>query len=501
MERDASAGSEKSILIRDVTIVDTRDGSLAPNMDVLVTGSRIGKIGASGSIQAVESARTVPASGKYLVPGFLDMHAHAMFSDALPGADRGKTFKLMVAHGITGFREMAGSEKLLSERRILRKEIETGSTIAPEPLIMPGEIINIFPGQALSFFQESGVKGSNPSEAATQEVMRQKEYGADFIKIVNVNREAFFAVQDAARNAGLHVAGHLNPVVSATEASNAGLRAIEHMGPLLSILVDCSSAEETIRKVLTAPLPAPPPSGPPGPAMIRRIVANPTMLAWSRQGVGEGLRFAIKTYSEEKGRALAKTFVRNGTWQVPTLIRIRTMQISDDPIYRNDPNLKYVPPETRAMWMELTEAYIQTAPADTKEAYKELYDQQLRLVKLLKEEGVKMLAGSDMTGIYCIPGFSLHREFRELSKAGLSALEILQMTTLNGAEFLKAEATMGTVDEGKWADLVLLDANPVESAANLEKIDSVVLKGRYFPRIELARMKNDVEDFCTNGQN
>jgi len=112
-----------------------------------------------------------------------------------------------------------------------------------------------------------------------------------------------------------------------------------------------------------------------------------------------------------------------------------------------------------------------------------------------------MLAGSDMTGIYCIPGFSLHREFRELSKAGLSPLEILQMTTLDGAEFLNRASTMGTVDEGKNADLVLLEANPIEYSENLEKIHAVVLKGRYFPKAELERMKGDVESFYGKGRN
>jgi imidazolonepropionase-like amidohydrolase len=334
-------------------------------------------------------------------------------------------------------------------------------------------------------------------------VLKQKEYGAEFIKIVNVNREAFFAIQETAVKVGLHVAGHLNPIVSATEASKAGMKAMEHLGPTLSILVDCSTAEEMIRQRITAP-PSPAPSGPAGPPSletIRRIVANPTMLSWSQPGLGLGLQFAISTYSEEKSRALAKVFAKNGTWQVPTLIRIRTMQISDDPVYGNDPNLRYVAPETRTMWAELTEAYKQIAPEATKTAYKHLYDQQVKLVKLLKEEGGKMLAGSDMTGIYCIPGFSLHQEFRELSKAGLSPLEILQMTTLNGAEFLNREATMGTVTEGKNADLVLLDANPIKNAENLERIHAVVLKGRYFPKGELERMKSEVEGFYAKDRN
>ncbi len=99
---------------------------------------------------------------------------------------------------------------------------------------------------------------------------------------------------------------------------------------------------------------------------------------------------------------------------------------------------------------------------------------------MLKQNGVKMLAGSDFGGIWLIPGFSLHQEFHELAASGFSPLEILQMTTLNGAQFMHREATMGTVDEGKNADLVLLDANPIKDVANLDKIAAVVLKGKYF---------------------
>jgi hypothetical protein len=481
-------------VIKDVAIVNTRDGSLAKGMDVLVKNGRIGKIGKTGSIPSPGAAHTMSAGGKYLVPGFLDMHAHAMYSHALSAIDQQQNFNLMIANGITGFREMSGSKELIAQARLLRQEIEAGTAVAPEPLIIPGDVLNIFPGQMLPIFEGSGEAGADPAEMARIEVTRQKEYGAEFIKIANANREAFFAIQDTAGRLGLHVAGHLNPVVSATEASNAGLKAIEHLGPLLGILLDCSIAEKMIRRKMTAPGPALF-AGPPSLEMIRRIVANPMMLAWSRKGAAAGLQFAIKTFSKKKGRVLSKVFVRNGTWQVPTLIRVRTMEIFNDPVYRNDPNLRYVAPETRAMWQELADEYEQKASGAVKRAFRSLYDLQLELVKLFKEEGVHMLAGSDMTGGWCIPGFSLQQEFRELSNAGLSPLEILQMTTLKGAEFLGREATMGTVEEGKKGDLVVLDANPIESAGNLGKIHAVVLRGRCLPKAELERMKNDVESF------
>jgi imidazolonepropionase-like amidohydrolase len=112
----------------------------------------------------------------------------------------------------------------------------------------------------------------------------------------------------------------------------------------------------------------------------------------------------------------------------------------------------------------------------------------------MKRSGVKMLAGSDLGGIWVIPGVSLHQEFRELAASGLSPLEVLQTTTLNAAEFLRREATMGSVEAGKNADLVLLDANPIDDVANLGKISAVISRGKYFSRAALEMMKSEVAE-------
>jgi imidazolonepropionase-like amidohydrolase len=100
-----------------------------------------------------------------------------------------------------------------------------------------------------------------------------------------------------------------------------------------------------------------------------------------------------------------------------------------------------------------------------------------------------MMAGSDFGGGFVVAGFGLHHEFDLLAQAGLSPLDVLQMTTLNGAKFLGREATMGSVAEGKNADLVLLDANPIASVANLHRISAVVRAGTYYPAGALAAMK------------
>lgn len=121
----------------------------------------------------------------------------------------------------------------------------------------------------------------------------------------------------------------------------------------------------------------------------------------------------------------------------------------------------------------------------------ELYNLYLKLVKTYDSEGVKMLAGTDASGgdVWRTAGYSIHQEFDELGKAGISPLHILRMATLNGAEFLGRTDTMGTVDIGKNADLVLLDANPIGSVQNLHKIDAVIRAGSYHDKKELDSIK------------
>jgi len=132
-------------------------------------------------------------------------------------------------------------------------------------------------------------------------------------------------------------------------------------------------------------------------------------------------------------------------------------------------------------------------PPEERATFRAVYELQLRLTKLFDESGVPMRAGSDMTGAaWEILGLSLHQEFDELGKAGLSPLQILQMTTVNGAEFLGKTANLGAVEVGKIADLVLLDANPIERVAHLHAIAGVVWAGRYYTSTDLETVKNSI---------
>ena len=198
------------------------------------------------------------------------------------------------------------------------------------------------------------------------------------------------------------------------------------------------------------------------------------------------LQRAFDTYSEAKCRALATIFVANNTWNVPTLVRLRTQELADSPEYLSDPALPYIPDASLKEWREVTDRF-HKLPADMRATDREAYQRQMALTKLFDDAGVRMMVGTDGGGQ--APGQSIHQEFDELANAGLSPLKILQMTTLNPAEFLGRTGTMGSIEVGNNADIVLLDSNPVESVQNLHNISGVVRAGFYYSHADLDALR------------
>lgn len=179
------------------------------------------------------------------------------------------------------------------------------------------------------------------------------------------------------------------------------------------------------------------------------------------------------------------------TWQSPTLIREKTNELGDDPTWQEDPNLRYVSEKTLRLWRRTGQKF-RALPASTLTVFHALYDVQLRLTKILADEGVPMIAGSDVTGAsWEVPGASLHQEFDELARAGLSPLKVLQMTTIEAARFLQLD-DLGVVEPGARADLVLLDADPTVDVANPHRVGGVVRAGRHLSRTDLDAIQERV---------
>jgi hypothetical protein len=274
------------------------------------------------------------------------------------------------------------------------------------------------------------------------------------------------------------------------------MRSIEHLGPGVGLLACCSTDQDHLEMAVQATSPRKLPSTK-LPFMetifehiLRRIVINPINIA--KQGDVDVLDLACSTYDQEAALALAGRLAADGTWQVPTLIRSRTIYTCDDPGYRHDPHLRYIAPSTLKSWARASKMFSKF-PDTSRQTFNLVYSTLLQLTKLLDDAGVKMLAGSDACGAaWEVPGLALHQEFDELGRAGITPLRVLQMTTSNAAVFLGTTADMGSVSEGKFADLVLLDADPLNSINNLHGIAGVVRGGRYYDRGRLDSLKEAI---------
>lgn len=450
-------------LIRNINVVDTRTGAIAPQRTVLIEDGRIHHIGTGDEAPAANMGQEIDGSGQYLVPGYLDMHVHAVDeAQHSPGF-----WKLFLAHGVTGVRQMSGSPETLALSRSVNAGRAAGTLDAPEVLMTPG---GLFLGQVSD---EAGGRAF---------VRQQKAAGTDFIKVVAGNRDATLGILDEARAEGLTVAGHLMPALTAQESSERGYHAVEHLGAGLGFLLDCSTQAAQIRREYL--------QGGRRPPFPPTYVLNPR--AYDGAQDAPFYQRVLDTFDGSLCEQVLETFKTYGVWQVPTLIRIRTQDYGDAAEYREEPSLRYLDQATRALWQRVGDDFA-AVPDSAARTLQRYYALQQRVTGLMNSAGVRILAGSDLGGIWLVPGYSLHQEFRELAAAGLTPLEILQASTLSGAEFAGRQDDLGTVEVGKVADLVLLDANPVLDAANLEKIGGLLLRGKYFSRADLEALNGQVQ--------
>jgi hypothetical protein len=455
--------------IVNVAVVDPRDGSITAHQDIRIADGRIAGISATGGPK--QDLPAVDGRDRFVVPGFVDMHAHP-----LNLGDPSAELKLMLAHGITGYRQMSGTPLLLRRRQ------EYASTVdgqAPKLLATPGSVL-------------TPINAGKP-DIAVAEVRRQTHEGADFIKAALITPEVYFAVQAEADRLSIPVVGHLPAGIDVRAASKAGFRSIEHIGPGLGVLAGCSCHEEHLRTATAgSPIKAPPFRIPFADKVaakaIQKIVVNPAQLA--SPATLDATRDAIDSFDEDKARELARQFAADDTWNCPTLIRIKAQQLCDNPQFPADPDLRYVTAKERKAWTSAADAFRQKFNETQRTIFADQFALQLRMVKILDEEGAPLLAGTDAVGAaWVIAGASLHDEFDLLASAGLSPLRVLQTATLNPARFLHHEKNAGTVEAGKEADLVLLDDDPTTAVANLHTVSGVVRGGRHHDTDMLTSLK------------
>ncbi len=461
-----------TLLLDGGTVVDPRDGSTAGDVSIRIQGGRIVEVAGGRATDGESAADRIDVAGKFIVPGYNDMHSHALNLD-----DPSGSLALMLAEGVTGFRQMSGSPALLQRRR--HNALRIGPA-APALLEAPGTILTPL--------------NAGSSRTAAAEIRRQHAQGADFVKVVMTDPDVFMAAVDEAVAVGIPILGHLPEGVDAVAASRAGFCSVEHLGPGSSVWASCSTIDEELRSDASrrARIKMPPFKIPFLEHIVawrmRKVLVNPA--AFTKPIDVERIQRALDTYSADRAAALAAELAQHGTWQVPTLVRLRSMQYAGAEEYERDELLTYLPTRDIKRWRKVTKKY-RALPAEARATYQALYPYQLRLAKLFADHGVPMMTGTD-GGSMMAPGLTLRQEFGELNKAGLTPLKILQMATTDPAEYLGRQDTMGTVEPGRAADLVVLNANPLDSVANLHDIHAVVRAGKYYSAAELADLKGRV---------
>jgi len=440
-----------TLVLQHVSIMDGTGRALQPDQTVVIVGSRIAAIGPVARVKFDKTANVIDAHGKFLIPGLWDMHVHLAGVSADPAWSKDVLLPLLLANGITGVRDMGGDlNALLSWKR----DIESGKLLGPH-IIASGPWLA---GRGRKTPEQYPVANAEEARAAVRDL---KQGGADFIKVISMpSREAFFAVAEEARKQNISFVGHLPFEIGAAEASNAGMRSIEHFlysGFALSF----SSKEEELRKRLA------------------EAERKGDSAAW--EAIAQE---ADRTYSAEKAASLFQSLKKNGTWVTPT---IASLDITSHPEAwkLDDPGLDFVPPSLAKEWRSSFN------DEQMKERAAWLGRQAVNDWKLAGElhcGGIPLLVGSDSLDAFVFPGDSLHRELAELVQAGFTPIEAIQAATRGAAQFLGREKDFGTVEAGKTADLVLLDANPLENIANTRKILGVIHNGDYLDRAALDAM-------------
>jgi hypothetical protein len=436
-----------------VTIVNPQ-GPPQQDMTVVVSAGVIEWIGTADDRRrpARKNELQFDGRGKFLIPGLWDMHTHIAGISADPTWSKNVLLPLLVANGITGIRDMGGDLHALQQ---WRREIASGTLLGPQivaagPMLVPAPP----PGKAKSTDPSLMQVGS--AAEARMAVDLLQEQGADFIKVIQLSREAYFAVAEEAKKDHVTFVGHIPSGVTVSEASAAGQKSIEHI-IYSSLALDCSSQEADLRRRIQE-------------AIVKKDQSDAAVFD-----------DADKSFSPEKAAVLWTTLVRNGTWVTPTLYPISTLahapqQSPDDPL------LAYVPPALQKQWRP------EGAPSPKELAdaawWERQYENDRKLTGEMHRAGVRLLAGSDSLDRYVFPGSSLHHELRELVAAGLTPQETLQTATQNPAEFFSRKDT-GTIAAGQRADMVLLDADPTQKIENTQKISAVVLAGQFLSRKDL----------------
>lgn len=456
VDRLEPSRTNSPLAITHVAVVDVQAARADPLQTVLIEAGRIVARGSDGTLVLPANTQIIDGTGRYLVPALWDMHTHVYaFSPLLD-------LPLYIAFGVTNVRDMQGCPQpddpfiaCAENKRRWTAEALEGKRIAPRIVASTSFMAN-GPGMTRRLKNVPPFFDTSTPEQG-RDFVRHFAGTVEAIKVYDrIPRAAYLALADEARQLKIDVVGHRPHSVSAIEAA-AHQKSIEHARFIL---------HESFA----------------GSAELRETAGSPQ---WR-----EDRRRMLNEHDPQMAQAIFEEMKRNGTWYVPTHLTRWVDAYAEDASVREDSLLRYLHPLMKRQWLEDVDETLARDPSpEARETYREFYRKGLELTGAAHRAGVKILAGTD----YVVAGADLHRELEHLVAAGLTPAEALHAATLAPAEYFGLQLQYGTVATGKIADLLLLNANPLEDIRHTRQIEAVIFNGNLYDRVALDRISSHVE--------
>ena len=455
-----------TVAIRGVTVVDVMDGSLLPGQTVLIAGNRIVAVGKTAAVRIPHNAELVDAAGRYLIPGLWDMHVHSVqaVDTANPSiAAQDWHLPLFLAYGVTGVRNMndGTGDVTLELTNTIKRQLAEGSRRGPPRFLSAGPAVDGDPYLGMS--KKVVVRNAAEARAAVEQLASN---GADLIKVYeNVSREAYFAILDEAKRREIPVDGHLPFRITPKETA-AGQRTVEHPEALAA---GCASEADAERE------------------HFARLLTNYNGPPASEKLLVMQIRHYRALYDSRDPAVCASAFeaYRHNGVAVTADLLVYHHIVHAEQILSDTARMRLVPKTIRRNWENLVKS---KTNRELRAILRPIPALELQNVRLANEAGVVLLAATDVDIPLGVPGLSLHEELVRLVEAGLTPLAALQAATRNPARVLGLADSLGRIEVGKLADLVLLDANPLEDIRNTQKIRAVVADGQLYRRADLDQL-------------
>lgn len=435
--------SDSAILISNVSVIDVSNGTITAKRNVVIDSGKIVTI--TEAVDDPENFKTIiDGTGKYLLPGLAEMHAHIPPPSA--GEQRiEETLFLYLSNGVTTIRGMLGDPSHL----VLREKAKSNEILSPR-----------------IFTSSPSLNGNSvtTTEEAIRKVTAYKNEGYDFLKIhPGIKRGVFDQVVKTANEVGITFAGHVPVDVGIRHALKSKYTSIDHVD-----------------------------------GFLEGLVPQDKNVAQDANGFF-GYNFTDLT-DVNQINALVQLSKENKVWIVPTqsLFERWFAPVTSEELLAQ-PEMKYMPATTLKDWKERKNASIDPTTGFNADQWNRFITIRRQLIKKLQENGHGMLLGSDAPQLFNVPGFSIHHEIATIAEAGMTPLEIIQSGTVNPALFFGMENTFGSIKEGLAADLILLDANPLENLKALMEISGVLVRGKWLSKEFIdTKLKEIAENSAKN---